>query len=119
MSVLRRNTLKHGRLGKNRRKIQRWRRADGRHSKIRENRFGYTKSPRIGFGSPASEAGLLRGKRAVLVHTISEIQKAPMQSIIIIARKVGAKKRIELLKQAHERKLSVFNARTGGNNGSA
>ena len=118
MSVLRRNTLKHSRLGKNRRKIQRWRHADGRHSKIRKNRLGYTKSPRIGFGSPATESGLVRGKKAVLVHTLGDIKAAPAQSIVIISRRIGAKKRIELLKHASERKLAIFNARNGGHNGS-
>ncbi|MEK6915165.1 MAG: eL32 family ribosomal protein [Nanoarchaeota archaeon] len=115
---LRRNSLKHSRLGKGRRKLQKWRNATGRHSKIRRNRFGYTKSPRIGFKSPRSESGKINGKIPLMIRNMLDVSKANEKNILIIARTLGAKKRIEIIKKIDERGLQILNVKkTGGNNG--
>lgn len=111
---VRRNTLKHSRLGRGRPKLQRWRAAVGRHNKIRKNRFGYTKSPRIGFKSARNESGKIKGKTPLLVRTIGDFARATNGNIIIIARTVGAKKKIEFIKKAGDMKLPILNVRTSG-----
>ena len=118
-SVVRRSTLKHSRMGLGRRKLHRWRAAVGRHSKIRKNRFGYTKSPRIGFKSPKNESGKINGKMPIVITNMSELSKANKDNILIIARVVGARKRIEMIKKANEMKIEILNVKSsGGQNGS-
>jgi len=115
---VRRNTLKLSKLGRNRRKLQRWRAAVGRHSKIRKNRFGYTKSPRIGFKSPRNNSGKIGGKIPLLVNNVKDFAKAGKENIIIIARRVGAKKKMEMIKKANDMGLVLLNVRLGGAHGS-
>ena len=109
MKFVRRSTWKFSRMGLGRRKLQRWRSAVGRHSKIRKNRFGYTKSPRIGFKSPKNESGKIRGKLPILVRNMIELSSASKENVIIIARRVGAKKRIEMIKKANEIGVAILN----------
>lgn len=113
---VRRSTLKYSRMGRGRPKLQRWRAAVGRHSKIRKNRFGYTKSPRIGFKSARTEAGRVNGKMPLLVSNLHDLGKATKDHGIIIARAVGTKKKIELIKKATELHLPILNVR-GGSHG--
>lgn len=113
-----RNTIKLSKLGRGRPKIQRWRAAVGRHSKIRKNRFGYTKSPRIGFKSPAEESGKINGKVPILVREMKDLVNSNSSNIIIISKRIGAKKKMEMIKKAQDMKLQILNVRTGGSNGS-
>lgn len=117
MKFLRRNTLKYARLGKGRPKLQRWRRAVGRHSKIRKNRFGYTKSPRIGFGSDKKERGRIKGKKPMIIREISDISKASKENILVISRRIGAKKKIEIIKKARDTNLEILNVKGENKNG--
>ncbi len=107
-SFLRSDTRRHLRLGKRRRKLQKWRRPRGRHSKIRRKRFGYPKKPERGYGTPRKESGLLHGLKPVLVHNMKELELVPKESIACIAR-VGAKKKIALLKYAQEHSTKIMN----------
>jgi large subunit ribosomal protein L32e len=101
-------------MGLGRRKLHRWRNAVGRHSKIRKNRFGYTKSPRIGFKSPRSESGKINGKVPLRITNMQDFSNANSNNILIIARTIGAKKRIEMIKKANEMKIEVLNVKSGG-----
>lgn len=116
---VRRSTLKFSRMGLNRPKLQRWRRAVGRHSKIRKNRFGYTKSPRIGFKGARSESGKINGKVPLMINSMADFGNAVKDNILIISRKIGAKKKIDLIKKAREMNLHILNVKnTGGEHGS-
>ncbi|MEK6908527.1 MAG: eL32 family ribosomal protein [Nanoarchaeota archaeon] len=116
--VVRRSTLKFSRMGLGRRKLQRWRAAVGRHSKIRKNRFGYTKSPRIGFKSPRNESGKINGKIPIRITNMADFSKTSKENIIIIARTIGARKKIEMIKKANEMNLEILNVKSGVENGS-
>jgi large subunit ribosomal protein L32e len=116
-STPRRSTFKHSRLGMGRKKLHRWRAAVGRHSKVRKNRFGYIKSPRIGFKSPRSESGKINGKVPLRITNMAELNNAKKENILIIAKAVGARKRIEMIKKANEMKIEILNVK-GDNNGS-
>ncbi|MSS74093.1 hypothetical protein EXS72_00430 [Candidatus Pacearchaeota archaeon] len=113
---VRRNTVKLSKLGRNRPKLQKWRAAVGRHNKIRKNRFGYTKSPRIGFKSPREESGKINGKMPLLISTSKDFSNATKENILIISRRIGAKKKIEFIKRAQEMNLTILNV--GGKHGS-
>src|SRR3989344_3462592 len=97
---VRRSTLKFSRMGRNRPKLQKWRRAVGRHSKIRKNRFGYTKSPRIGFKVYKRESGRIKGKTPLMIYSMSDLNSVGKDNIVIIARTIGAKKKIEIIKKS-------------------
>lgn len=106
---LRSDTVRHSRLGKNRRKLQKWRKPRGRHSKIRRKRFGYPAAPTVGFKSPNASAGMIAGLTPRLVHNVKELEALTQANIAIIAR-VGAKKKLELLKKAQEKDIRIVNA---------
>lgn len=105
---LRTDSVRFSRLGKGRKKLQKWRAAKGRDNKIRERRFSYPVSPRIGYKKPKSESGKIYGKDVLIVRNLDEVKKASKACAIIIG-KVGAKKRIEMIKKADERGLHVVN----------
>ena len=98
--------------------MQKWRRAVGRHSKIRKNRFGYTKSPRIGFKVDKRESGKIKGKTPLMIYSMSDFSNAGRDNIVIIARTIGAKKKIEFIKKANELNLHILNVKSfGGKHG--
>lgn len=101
-------TVRFMRLGKNRPKLQKWRRPRGRHNKIRKKRAGYPSAPTIGHGTQKAQSGLIMGKKPLVVHNMAELNHATANHLIIFSRRIGAKTRIELMKHAQERKLAVF-----------
>lgn len=105
---LRSDSARHSRLGKNRPKLLKWRRPRGRHSKIRRHRVGYPVSPTMGYKSPKSLSGTIQGKVPVLVHTLRELEMVKADQIIILAR-VGAKKKVDLVKRAQEKNIPIQN----------
>ena len=110
---IRRDTKRYSKLGKNRKKIQKWRAAKGRDNKIRLKMRGYPSSPSIGYKSPKKEIGKIKGKIPVLVHNIKDLEKVNKDNIVILA-KIGAKKKLDLIKKAEEMKLTILNiARKG------
>ena len=111
---VRRSTLKYSRMGRNRPKLQKWRAAVGRHNKIRKNRQGYTKSPRIGFKKPNKESGKINNKIPLFVRNMNDATGANKNNILIISRTIGAKKKVEIIKKANEMKLEILNVKTSG-----
>ena len=105
---LRTDYMRLSKLGKNRKKLQVWRRARGMHSKIRRRRRGYPEMPLIGRRTPKKQANKVNGLIPVLVHNLNELGRTTKNNIIIIAR-IGAKKKIELIKKAKEMNLQILN----------
>jgi ribosomal protein L32E len=98
---LRRNWSKHSRLGKGRKKKQTWRRATGRHSKVRLKRKGYPIKVMIGFK---------QAEKALPKHiTNIDLLKSMNKGEKVIIGKVGMKKKIEMLKIAKEKEIEVKN----------
>ena len=105
---IRPDTFRFSRLGKNRRKLQKWRRVRGKSNKMRLGRAGYSVVPRVGFKTPKKEAGKIKGFMPKLVHNLSELQTLTKDEAAILAR-VGAKKKLELIKKADELKIKILN----------
>jgi large subunit ribosomal protein L32e len=110
---LRSDTRRHLRLGKNRRKLQKWRNPRGRHNKIRRQRRNYPLRVKIGYGSPRKVAGRIDNLTPSLVHNVKELESLKKDSLVIIAR-VGAKKKLDIIKKAQELNLKIMNL-SGGN----
>ncbi len=102
---IRQDYMRHLKIGKKRKKLQKWRKPKGRHSKMREKRKGYPISPSIGYKS--------QGKTipAKLINNMSELKNLKEKSTIIIAKKVGAKKKMEIIKLAQEKKIKILNVK--------
>lgn len=105
---LRVDTVKYSRLGKGRRKLRKWRRPRGKQNKVRLCRAGYPVMPSIGFKTPRNLSGKIEGLTPKLVHNINELASLAKNEIAIIAR-VGAKKKMEMLKKADELKIKILN----------
>ena len=97
----RRDTVRYSKLGKNRKKLQKWRKPKGRDNKMREKRKGYPKSPSIGYKKPASI-------KQILVYNLKDLNSVDKKKPVILA-KVGAKKKLELIKKASELQLNILN----------
>lgn len=101
---LRRDSVKFSRLGKNRKKLQKWRKAKGRDSQMRLKRRGYPKSPSIGYKSKSVIIN-------PLIENLAQLEKINKNSSIIIAKKVGAKKRLDIIKKALSLNLKILNVK--------
>jgi len=109
---LRRDWDKKSRLGMGRRKKLVWRRAKGRHSKIRQKWKGYSKSPSVGYKSTKAVRGFVKGKKAIMIYSISDLEKVKGNEVGIVSSKLGNKKKIDLAKKAVQLKtiFANFNA---------
>jgi len=93
-----------------RKKRRTWRKAKGRDNKIRLKRFGYPTSPTIGHKSPKQESGKIKGLTPVLVRNVKDLEKLDKDSIPILA-KIGAKKKLDVIKKAEEMKIKILNVK--------
>lgn len=105
---IRPDTFRFSRLGKNRRKLQKWRRVRGKSNKLRLGRAGYPKVPSVGFKTPRKEAGKVQGLIPKLVHNLDELNSLTKNEAAILAR-IGARKKLELIKKADELKIKILN----------
>lgn len=105
---LRKDTFKISRLGRRRKKKQKWRRPRGRHSKVREKRKGYPQQPSIGWRSPKEIRGLIKGLKPKVVFNVQDLNNLKENEIAIIG-KVGKKRKIEIVKEALKRNIKLLN----------
>ena len=90
------------------RKIK-WRRAKGRHNKIREKRANNSRAPNIGYGMPREIRGLVQGMTPVLVQNVSDLSKVGKNQIGIISGRIGDKKKIQIAEQAMKLNVKLEN----------
>ncbi len=112
MKFLRTDYWRHSRLGKKRKKLQKWRKARGMHNKIRDKRRGYSAKPSVGYRTKSGSKGKVKNLNPVLVHNIKQLNSIKKGEGAVIA-KIGARKKIELLRKAEEMKIHILNIRTG------
>lgn len=103
MIFRRRIWSRYSKLGKGRRKKQKWRKPKGRDNKMREKRRGYSAVVSIGYKKRESDR-----LKPIIVRNLNDLSKVEKKQTIIIG-KVGRKKKIEIVKKAKEMKLSLQN----------
>jgi large subunit ribosomal protein L32e len=88
-----------------------WRAPKGMHSKMRRKMGGKRKLPSMGYSSPRAVRGFTRqGFKPFIVKTLKDINKIK-DEIIIIGKKVGLRKKIQLLEKIKQLKLKVENVK--------
>lgn len=113
---LRQDYMRHSRLGNKRKKLQKWNKAKGRHSKMRQYRKGYPASPSIGYKKSKKEAGKIKEFIPILINNINELRNIDKKNVIIIAKKVGARKKLEIIKKAEEKNIKILNVKMENKN---
>ncbi|MEM4282348.1 MAG: eL32 family ribosomal protein [Candidatus Woesearchaeota archaeon] len=97
-------------FGKKLRLAKTWRKPKGLHSKLRHHIKGQGRKPEPGWGSPSEVKGLQNDLIPVLVHNIQEIDRLePKRHGAVIASSVGIKKKIEIVKVALQRNITLLN----------
>lgn len=92
-------------LGSSVKKNRKWRAAKGKHSKIRQGIKGKARKVKVGWGNDKSfQQNIMR------VENFAQLQLAFEQKVDgVILAKIGAKKKADLVKKAHELKLKILN----------
>ncbi|MFA5992229.1 MAG: eL32 family ribosomal protein [Candidatus Pacearchaeota archaeon] len=104
----RRNTTKYSRLGKKRKKLQKWRRPKGRHNKMRDYRKSYPSRVQEGYKNKSDERNSIEGKKIVIVSNIKQLENIKKNEIVLLGR-LGKKKKAEIAKIIKEKNISVIN----------
>jgi large subunit ribosomal protein L32e len=87
-----------------------WRRPRGVHSKMRLHIRGKRASPSPGYGSPREVEGLHpSGVRAVVVHTIMDIDELQKNEGAVLGSTLGMRKRALLAEYAAKKGIMVIN----------
>lgn len=90
---------------------KKWRKPKGLHSKMRHGFRGYRRCVQVGWGSPAKVKGLHKsGMKMRVVHSIKDmIGIDNAKEGIIISRKLGLRKKLQVIDIAIKNKITVFN----------
>ncbi|HRZ85743.1 MAG TPA: eL32 family ribosomal protein [Candidatus Paceibacterota bacterium] len=104
----RRNTTQYLRLGKKRKKLQKWRKPKGRHNKMRKKRKGYPATVSIGYSTNKIGIKQINGKDKVIVNNLSDLEKVQHNQIAVIG-KIGNKNKIEIAKRAQNKNIEISN----------
>lgn len=105
---LRKNTKDYSRLGKGRKKLQRWRRPKGRDNKLRERKKSRPTRPELGSKKPIREQGKIQGKNPILIKNLSDLKKLTKDNIAVLAR-VGKKNKIKIAEEAKKQNITFAN----------
>jgi large subunit ribosomal protein L32e len=105
---LRRTWSRYSKLGRGRKKKQRWKKPTGRDNKMREKKRGYPAVVSIGYKKENNSRGKIEEKQPVLVKNILELEKLGLNQVAIIG-KIGKNKKIEIAKRAKEKNIHIHN----------
>ena len=96
---------------------KRWIKPRGLDSKMRYRFKGYRRSPSKGWKSPKSvRSSCSNGLMPIIIKSINELNNIDKEKQgIIIAKSVGSKKRIDIIKKAQELNLQIINIKDPDN----
>tara|TARA_Y100000310_G_scaffold45623_1_gene42502 strand:- start:4842 stop:5198 length:357 start_codon:yes stop_codon:yes gene_type:complete len=105
----RRDIKRYSKLGKNRKAIQSWRKPRGRDNKMRLKLNSYPGLPTVGHKTQKTEAGKIKGMYPILVSNVADLKTLGKEHAAIISGRVGARKKMEIIKSATELKIKILN----------
>lgn len=87
-----------------------WRRPRGKRSKMRTKEGAKPKLPSIGYRSPKEVRGFHpSGLKEVRVENLFDVEKVDAETIVRISGRIGNRKKIEVVKALHEKKIRMCN----------
>tara|TARA_Y100000310_G_scaffold345132_1_gene462061 strand:- start:1 stop:444 length:444 start_codon:yes stop_codon:yes gene_type:complete len=107
-TFLRRNTREYSKLGLRRKKLQKWRAPKGRDNKMRLREKGRPSSVEIGYKQDTKTRGKIDDREIRFVQNISDMKDLQKGSVVELGR-MGAKKKLDLMKVVKEKDLKVVN----------
>lgn len=102
VKFLRRDWSVLPKLGRKRKNKQKWRNPTGRHNKIREKIAGHPAKVSIGYGTKKEKDEKAR------VDNVKDLGKLENKKEIVLS-KMGAKKKMEIVKKAQEKGIKISN----------
>lgn len=105
---LRTGWTKKIRLGKGNKKKQKWRKARGRHNKIRESIRGKPRRVEIGFRTSMEKRFKIEGKVPVFIRNLRDMERTAKGNLLIIG-KMGKKKRRIIEEMVKEKGALILN----------
>ncbi|RLF36551.1 MAG: hypothetical protein DRM99_02555 [Thermoplasmata archaeon] len=107
IKFIRQDAHKKSKLG------NKWRRPKGLHSKMRLSKKGYNKCVSIGYGSSRKTKNLhASGLKLIIIKSLKELEKInAKEECIAVAKTVGLKKKVKILKQAIKKSINVVNVK--------
>ena len=107
-TFLRRDWQKRIKFGKTVKKNRKWRAAKGRHNKIRLSVKGYSKRPKIGYGSDNRIREKINNQTAIIVSNLNDISLLKKGDAVMIS-KIGKKKRTDIIKECETKGIIILN----------
>lgn len=111
---IRQDWFRFSKFGKKRNKLLKWRRPKGTHSKVRIRKKGNPTIPIVGRKTPSMQSGKIGGFNPILVHNLKELESLNKKTDVVILAKIGAKKKLEVIKKAETIGLRIINLGKGG-----
>ncbi len=100
------------RLGKRNKKLQKWRRARGKHNKTRESIRGKAVKVKIGFRTPKKGRNKIQGKIPFRINNLDDLKLIKKENIAIIA-KLGKKKKQQIESRLKELGIEILKTGAG------
>jgi len=107
IKFLRRTWNRFSKLGKGRKKKQKWRNPTGRHNKMRAKERDYPRTVSIGYRTDRNDRERFNRKKMILVYNMKDLESVGKDEIALLG-KIGNKKKIEVLKKAKEMKIHIY-----------
>lgn len=108
VKFLRRDWNKYSKLGKRRKKKQRWKKPTGRDNKMREKVKGHPVVVSIGYSTDKSVRGKIKKKKPIIVNNLKDLENIKQDEIAIIGS-IGKKKKIKIAKKAKDKNIEIHN----------
>lgn len=108
---LRRIWSRYSKLGKRRKKKQKWKNPTGRDNQMRLKRKGYPRVVSSGYSNDKKDRNKINGKTPLWIYNVRDLEKLGKENIGIVAS-VGKKKKTEIAKKANEMKIEIYNMNT-------
>ncbi len=100
--------MRFSKLGRRRKKKQKWRRPTGRHNKMRDKKRGYPIVVSIGYKQKNQIRDLINKKTPITVYNLNDLKKANQNNVIIIG-KIGDKKKAKLVEEIKKKNIEIVN----------
>lgn len=104
IKFIRRTGNRFSKLGKGRKKKQKWRNPTGRHNKMRTKQRNYPRVVGIGHKKGREK---FNEKKLKLIYNMKDIELLGKGELALLGN-IGNKKKIEILKKAKEMKVQIY-----------